>query len=70
VTQLGISMAAAIFIGIFIGSFLDKTFNTSPVLLLIFTVIGIGAAFINLYKLTIDFYQKKADNIKDEKGGH
>ncbi|MDR0958002.1 MAG: AtpZ/AtpI family protein, partial [Clostridiales bacterium] len=40
VTQLGISMAAAIFIGIFIGSFLDKTFNTSPVLLLIFTVIG------------------------------
>lgn len=51
VTQVGITMAAPIMIGLYIGKKLDAYFNKSPLFLLIFIVIGIIASFTNLFKL-------------------
>lgn len=52
VTQLGISMASPIIIGLYIGKKLDEYFNKSPLFLFIFIIIGIITAFMSLFKLT------------------
>ena len=49
VSQIGLSMAACIFVGVLLGLFLDSVFNTSPWLVLIFSLLGIGAAFKTLF---------------------
>lgn len=59
VSQIGISMTVPVLIGIFIGKFLDNLLNTSFIFLLIFTIFGIGAAFVNLYKITSKGYNRK-----------
>jgi ATP synthase protein I len=47
-SSLGISIALAIFIGLGIGVFLDRKFDTSPWFTLIFLVLGIIAGFRNI----------------------
>ena len=51
VSQIGITIAACILIGVFLGKFLDSYFGTSPWLLLIFSLLGAGAAFKSLFDL-------------------
>lgn len=48
-TQIGIMIAASILIGVFLGRFLDNLLGTSPWLLLLFSFLGVGAAFRLLY---------------------
>ena len=50
-SQIGISIVTCILIGIFLGRFLDQFFGTSPWLLLIFSLLGTGAAFRYIYDL-------------------
>jgi ATP synthase protein I len=45
---LGLSVALAIFIGLFFGIFLDATFGTGPVLMFVFLGLGIVAGFRNI----------------------
>lgn len=47
-SSLGISVSLAIFIGLGIGVWLDRKFDTSPWLTLIFLVLGIIAGFRNI----------------------
>ncbi len=47
-SSLGISVALAIFIGLGIGVWLDRKFETSPWLTLIFLLMGIVAGFRNI----------------------
>ena len=47
-SSLGISVALAIFIGLGAGVWLDRKFDTSPWLTLIFLVLGIVAGFRNI----------------------
>lgn len=57
VTQLGISMMVPIFLCVFAGSFIDKKAGTGcfmPILL----ILGIAAAFRNVYYLLKPFYAK------------
>lgn len=49
-SSLGISVALAIFIGLFAGVWLDNKFDTSPVLTLIGLGMGIIAGFRNLVR--------------------
>ena len=51
-TQLGITMAATVMVGVFLGKFLDGVFNTSPWLLLVFSLLGAAAAIINLFNMS------------------
>jgi ATP synthase protein I len=47
-SSLGLSVSFAIFIGLGIGIFLDRKFETAPWFTLIFLVFGIAAGFRNI----------------------
>jgi len=57
VTQLGISMMVPIFLCVLVGGFIDKKAQTGY-FLPIFLVLGIAAAFRNVYYLLKPFYAK------------
>jgi ATP synthase protein I len=47
-SSLGLSVALSIFIGLAIGLYLDRRFDTSPWLTLIFLCLGIAAGYRNI----------------------
>ena len=47
-SSLGLSVALAIFIGLAVGVFLDRRFETTPWFTLIFLVLGIIGGFRNI----------------------
>lgn len=63
-SQVGICMLIPILMCIFIGKWLDKKFGTNILFLIIFTIIGVGAAFRNLYVIVIKEYNKE-EKIED-----
>lgn len=52
-TQIGIMMIVPIFGGLLVGRFLDDKLGTGNKFLLVFIIIGTGAAFMNLYKIAM-----------------
>ncbi len=58
-SQLSIMMLVSIFGCFFIGKFIDTKLNTSPIFMLIFLVIGIGGAFMSVYKTVIGYTKRK-----------
>jgi ATP synthase protein I len=50
-SQLGVTMAACVLIGLFIGRTLDMVFGTEPWLLLTFLVFGVMAAFKAMFSI-------------------
>ena len=51
-SQIGFTMAACIFVGVFSGLYLDKFFKTAPWLLLLFSLLGAAAAFWSIFRLS------------------
>ncbi len=49
---VGIMFPASIAVGFAIGYFLDRFLKTSPYLLILFTLYGVAAGFINLIKVS------------------
>ncbi|MDA8137104.1 MAG: AtpZ/AtpI family protein [Desulfobacteraceae bacterium] len=47
-STIGLSVALSIFIGLAIGVYLDRRWNTSPWLTLVFLILGIAAGFRNI----------------------
>lgn len=47
-SSLGMQLAFSVVIGFFLGSYLDKTFNTHPWLTYLFLIFGIAAGFRNI----------------------
>lgn len=47
-STIGLSVALSIFIGLGIGVYLDRRWNTSPWLTIIFLVLGIAAGYRNI----------------------
>lgn len=47
-SSIGLSVALSIFIGLAIGVYLDRKFETQPWLTLIFLVLGIAAGYRNI----------------------
>jgi ATP synthase protein I len=47
-SSIGSSVALSIFIGLGVGVYLDRRFETSPWCTLVFLVLGIAAAFRNI----------------------
>jgi ATP synthase protein I len=47
-SSIGFSVALSVFIGLGVGVYLDRRFDTSPWCTLIFLVLGIAAAFRNI----------------------
>ncbi|MCP3924770.1 MAG: AtpZ/AtpI family protein [Desulfobacterales bacterium] len=48
-SSLGLSVALSIVIGLFLGFWLDKVFDTEPVLMFVFLMLGIAAGFRNIW---------------------
>jgi ATP synthase protein I len=51
-SQIGVTVVACLLIGVFAGKFLDEWLGTSPWLVLIFSMLGAGAAFKALFELS------------------
>ncbi|WP_341875804.1 AtpZ/AtpI family protein [Defluviitalea saccharophila] len=66
ISQIGIMMALPIIFCILLGNFLDKWLNTGVLFLIVFSFLGVGAAFRNLFVIALKGI--KARNMrKDEK---
>jgi len=50
-SQIGITIIVCVAIGVVMGSFLDNLLGTSPWLLLVFTLLGSGAAFKSIFDI-------------------
>ena len=50
-SQLGLTMVSCIFVGFFIGIWLDKFFGKEYVFLVLFILIGIFSGFYQCYRL-------------------
>ena len=50
VSSVGIALVICVFLGYFIGSWLDKHFHTWPWLTLVFLFFGIVAGFLNVFR--------------------
>ena len=48
-SQIGVTIAACLFIGVFLGRFLDTRLGTAPWLLLGFSLLGMAAAFRQIF---------------------
>ncbi len=64
-SQVGITMVVTIGMCFFIGKWIDKKLGTDIIFLAIFTLLGIGAAFRNLYVLVmLDFKKEEKQEEK------
>ena len=52
ISQIGITLAVCVLIGVFFGRYLDSVLGTSPWMLLVFSFLGVGAAFKLLYDMS------------------
>lgn len=59
ISQLGIMMLVSIFGCFFIGKYIDNKLNTSPIFMLVFLVLGVGGAFMSVYKTVIVYTKRK-----------
>lgn len=59
ISQLGIMMIVSIFGCFFIGKFIDDKIGTNPIFTLIFLVLGIGGAFMSVYKTIVVYTRRK-----------
>jgi len=50
-SQIAVTMAACVLIGVGMGKLLDDLFGTGPTLLLIFSFLGVGAAIKSLFDM-------------------
>lgn len=53
-SQIGVTMAATVLVGVLLGKSLDRLLGTSPWLLLIFSLLGAGAAVKSLFDISKD----------------
>lgn len=52
ITQVGISIVTPILLGVYLGNFIDKKLGTNGVFAIILIILGAGAGFLNIFKLT------------------
>lgn len=65
--QVGITVVVTIGMCFFIGKWLDTKFNTQPIFLIIFILLGIGASFRNLYMLLMLDYKKEQQKEEQQR---
>jgi len=63
VSQLGISFMVPVFLCIFIGSWIDKKFGTSTIL--VFVIVGILAGMRNSYILIMGILKSNEDDKRN-----
>lgn len=66
ITQLGVVMITPILICTFIGIFLDEAAHKEPLFTIAFMLLGVGAAFRNLFYHTTKQAKKNEKEDKNE----
>ena len=61
---LGFQLAATVLIFLFIGDWLDKKYNSSPIFTLIFAILGISIGLYSVIKTIIGLEQKRKNDEK------
>ena len=62
VSQLGLMMVIPIILGIWLGGIIDNKLGTGALFLIIFTLLGVGSAFRNVFLLVNKQFTKKEDD--------
>ena len=65
---IGIQFPVAIAIGYFFGRFLDRHLSTWPWLTILFSLFGIAAGFVNLFRITAEAGRSEEDQLRPELG--
>lgn len=52
ISQIGFSVITPVLIGVYLGKFIDKKLDTDGIFSIIFIILGAGAGFLNIFKLT------------------
>ncbi|MBN2829693.1 MAG: AtpZ/AtpI family protein [Candidatus Cloacimonetes bacterium] len=66
--QTGLTMIISIIMGLLFGLWLDSKFESQPLFLAIFILLGVAGGFLGVYKLIVRFYnfnEKSEEEIKD-----
>jgi len=65
--SLGIQFPVSIAIGYFMGKGLDYLFSTKPILTWIFSILGVVAAFVNVFRLNAQLskIEKETENTDE-----
>lgn len=50
-SAVGIVIVVSVVIGFLFGRWLDRVFGTDPWLMLLFTILGVAAGFIEMYRM-------------------
>jgi len=67
ISTIGLHLVSGIVVGVLIGYYLDKFFNTSPILTILFFFFGIIAGFRNMYKDVQKYVLNNEDNNEKDK---
>ncbi len=67
-SAVGIEMGVAVGIGVVVGSYLDRRFDTEPWLLLTFLGLGIAAGFKAFFRLVKQLSPSRKDNQRSSPG--
>ncbi len=68
VSIIGIQFPVAIAIGFFWGRWLDRHLGTGPWMMVVFTIFGIAAGFVNLFRITAQASRSEEDKLRPELG--
>lgn len=58
-TQLGLIVVICVFGCAYVGIYLDRRLNTSPIFALVFIVLGVGSAFASVYRTLGSYIRKR-----------
>jgi len=53
-SQIGVTIAASVLVGVLLGQYLDDKFGTEPWFLLVFSILGVGAGIRSLFNIAKD----------------
>lgn len=54
-SSVGLVLVSSIFVGYFIGSWLDKRLGTEPYLMLAFTLLGTAGGFMEVFRMAAKY---------------
>ncbi len=52
ISQIGLTIVASILVGVLMGKLLDHLLGTQPIMLLVFSMLGVGASIKSLFDLS------------------
>ncbi|NOZ12189.1 MAG: AtpZ/AtpI family protein [Acidobacteria bacterium] len=65
-TSVGIQFPVSIGIGYLMGRYLDKWFHLYPVLTIVFSLFGVAAAFINVFRLNAELNRLEREEREEK----